>query len=370
MSKKIVFIIFVSGFMFFTSCQNPVSKKTEHSKKLNIIVLIGDGMGLSQLSSVYYYGTDASAFDRFKSIGFINTTSASHKITDSGAGGTAFSIGKRTYNGAIGVGTDSMPAKNIVEILSERGYMTGIIATSSITHATPAAFYAHVKNRELHDDIALQLVHSAVDFFAGSGIRYFNQRNDKLNLFDTFPKYGFIVDTNSLKTNIHFDINKKYGFLLYAKSMPKATENRGDFLPNATKEAIKYLSMSEKGFFLMVEGSQIDWGGHDNDADYLIAEVLDFNKAVNAALDYAEKDGNTLVIVLADHETGGFNLSSKASDEENEDDYNTIIPSFATKGHSASLIPVFAYGPGAENFAGIYKNFEIFEKILNGNKIK
>ena len=353
----------------FSSCKKTGQQQPEN-KPLNIIVMIGDGMGLSQISSLYYAGNDTPSFTFFPVVGLINTSSASHKITDSGAGGTAFSIGERTYNGAIGVGTDSLPRKNLVEILSEKAYLTGLVATSSITHATPAAFYAHVRNRSMEEEIALQLIHSDIDFFAGSGIKFFNQRNDRINLFDTFPKYGFLVDTQSLKANIQYDINKKYGFLLYARSMPKATEKRGDFLPNATKAAIKYLSASEHGFFLMVEGSQIDWAGHDNDADYLIAEILDFNKAIKVALDFAEKDGNTLVVVLADHETGGFSLPSSAGYEDEESDYNSIKPTFSSKGHTASLIPVFAFGKGAENFGGIYQNKDIFYKILQSAGLK
>ena len=139
--------------------------------------------------------------------------------------------------------------------------------------------------------------------------------------------------------------------------MPRLIDGRGSFLYDATKLGLKKLSKDKEGFFLMVEGSQIDWGGHANDADYLISELIDFDTVMGQVLDYAEKDGNTLVIVTADHETGGFTLASE------EGNYNKIKPSFSTGGHSAAMVPVFAYGPGASSFAGIYENTEIHTKI-------
>lgn len=146
-------------------------------------------------------------------------------------------------------------------------------------------------------------------------------------------------------------------------AMPAMTENRGDFLPKATSKAIEYLSAGDSPFFLMVEGSQIDWAGHDNNKDYLVAEMLDFDKVIGVAMDFAEKDGNTLVIVLADHETGGFTLSASHA-EGMKGDYNVIDPSFATSGHSAALIPVLAFGPGSELFRGFYQNNEIYAKMI------
>ena len=149
--------------------------------------------------------------------------------------------------------------------------------------------------------------------------------------------------------------------------MPKITEGRGTFLKDATMLGVNFLSRKNKSFFMMSEGSQIDWGGHDNDSNYLITELIDFDEMIGAVLDYAEKDGETLVIVTSDHETGGFSLSGKNfvdMDDELDQDYSEIEPSFSTGGHTATLIPVFAYGPGSEEFRGIYDNTDIFNKIL------
>ena len=139
--------------------------------------------------------------------------------------------------------------------------------------------------------------------------------------------------------------------------MPKKIDGRGDFLPNATQLALEKLAKSEEGFFLMIEGSQIDWGGHSNEADYLIGELIDFDKTIGVALDYAKTNEETLVIVTADHETGGFTLASDGGD------YNKLNPTFSTGGHSSTMVPVFAKGPGAEFFNGIYENTEIYTKM-------
>ncbi len=347
-------------FFLFNSCdafsQNIKIKKTT---KPNVILLIGDGMGLSQLSSVFYYGDKTPAVSKFTEIGLINTSSATDIVTDSGAGGTAFSCGIKTYNNTIGMNTDTLKVKNITELLSEKKYNTGVISTSAITHATPACFYAHVKSRKMENEIAQQLVSSDIDFFAGGGMQFFSNRVDSVDVLKALSDNGFIINNDKNKP---LNQEKKYGFLLAEKAMPEMTNGRGDFLPEYTKLALEYFAEKGKNFFLMVEGSQIDWAGHKNNAEYLIAEMLDFDKAVGVALDFAEKDKNTLVIVLADHETGGFTLAADGKD------YNTIKPSFASKEHSTSLIPVLAFGPGSEKFSGIYQNIDIFHKILELTK--
>lgn len=359
MIKNIVFVLISISMAFQWGFSQPIPGMN-YQKPPNIIFLIGDGMGLSEVSASFYFSEQASNFNRFKEIGLINTSSSSHKITDSGAGGSAFSIGVKTYNGAIGVDTDTNTVKNIVEILSEKAYNTGVISTSAITHATPASFYAHVPQRKMEEEIAIQLLNSEIDFFAGGGMKFFNQRSDDIDLIALAGEKGFTINTLGLE-NVQFNEQEKYGFILAEKGMPTMLEARGNFLLDATSIALDYFSQSENSFFLMVEGSQIDWGGHANDAEYLIAEMLDFDKAVGVALDFAEKDGNTLVIVTADHETGGFTLAAG-------ENYNEIVPVFSTGGHSTTLIPVFAFGPGAANFKGIYQNNEIFSKMLEALK--
>ena len=361
------FISFLFISNFFISCKSQkefVSLETTRNKAItptkkvkNIILLIGDGMGLSQVSASQFYNKNVSNFDRFPVIGLIKTSSSSDLITDSAASATAFASGIKTYNGALGVNTDTLAVKTIVEEISKIGISTGIISTSSIVHATPAAFYTHTKKRSMYEDIASQLVSSDIDFFAGGGINYFNDRKDKRNLILELEKKGFSINTESLPKNTKPVLNKKQGYLLAPNGMPKMLDGRGEFLTNATKLAIESLSSNEEGFFLMIEGAQIDWGGHDNDADYLISELIDFDNTIGVALDFAKLNGETLVIVTADHETGGFTLA------QDNGDYNKIKPVFSTDGHSATMVPVFAKGPNAEDFGGIYEDTAIYNKM-------
>jgi len=344
--------------------EEPVKEKNSP----NIILIIGDGTGLTQLSTLWYYGNETPNYERFKVVGLSKTNSSSHQITDSGAGATAFSIGEKTYNGAIGVDKDSVSKTLITEILTEKGYASGLIATSSITHATPASFYAHVKSRNEAYEIASQLVTSDIDFFAGGGIGYFAQRPDEQNLIEQLRENGFAIDTHSIDSIL---IGDKQGYLLADDGLPTIKEGRGDFLAKSTNKAIEFLDAKEAPFFLMIEGSQVDWGGHANDAEYIVTEAADLDKAVGIALDYASKHGNTLVVALADHETGGFALSPvqvNGFGGIKKDDYNKVEGKFTTVGHTCAHIPVFAFGPKAELFSGIYENNLIFNKLLESCK--
>ena len=360
-TKSIISLFLISLVLLSCKTNKEVEVKnainTNVKKPKNIILLIGDGMGLSQVSASQFYNENPSNFERFPVIGLNKTSSSSDVITDSAAGATAFASGVKTYNGAIGVTSDTLAVGTIVEQISPNGISTGLIATSSITHATPACFYAHVKSRSMQEEIATFLVDSEVDFFAGGGLKFFNKREDGKDLTLELEQKGFEVSKDNLPKNIS---DKKQAIFLSKGGMPTIEQGRGDFLPNATQLALEYLSKNEEGFFLMVEGSQIDWGGHDKDADYLISELIDFDKTIGVALDFAASNGETLVIVTADHETGGFTL---ASDERG--DYNNIQPVFSTDGHSATMVPVFSKGPGSENFGGIYENTAIYYKILS-----
>lgn len=360
MRKTGLLVLLTSAFMM-TYAGN---ESAGDSKPRNIIFLIGDGMGLSSVTTTFYYGDQQSVFSHFQEIGLIRTSSATHKVTDSAASGTAMSSGTKTYNGAIGLDTTGLPVKNITEVVSELGWNTGVVATSTISHATPASFYAHARSRSMEELISSQLLVSEIDFFAGGGINTFTQRQDSLDLISIGADRGFVIDTTALAAPGTLDPTRKYGFLLAPGGMPSMPDGRGDFLPEATTLAIDHLSGNDKGFFLMVEGSQIDWAGHANNTIYLVEEMLDFEKTIEAALDFARKDGNTLVVVTADHETGGVSLSAKHDPETGRDDYAEIGITYATGGHSATLLPVFAFGPGAEEFKGIYENTELFYKMV------
>lgn len=369
--QKIIIPFIVLGLASCKSTSTINNKITTSKKPKNVILLISDGTGLSQISSAYYYKDSTPNYSRFENIGLIKTSSSKQDITDSAAGATAFACGIKTYNGAIGVANDSTNVENIIELVSSKNIKTGVIASLAITHATPASFYGHTLSRDSQEKIALQLTQSRVDFFAGGGLKYFNDRTDGQNLLTTFKENQFEINTNSLSDFETIASSKKVGFLLSKSGMPTMEEGRGNFLSNATELGIQFLNKDNSSFFLMSEGSQIDWGGHANNASWLISELIDFDNLIGKVLDFAEKDGNTLVVVTSDHETGGFTLAAKKKKREDGSeyrDYSEIDPTFSTGGHSAALIPVFAFGPGSEEFKGVYENNDIFHKILEVTK--
>ncbi len=369
-------IVYALAFIFISSCaskkavtQSPASPSGKSKvinsvvsgpKPVNVIIMIGDGMGLSQISALDYLDTKRNAFDRFPTVGLLKTSSSAQLITDSAAGATVYSTGVRTYNGAIGVSQDTVAIETILEQLAKQDYKTGLVATSSITHATPASFYAHQKLRSMEEEIANDLLNSDVDYFAGGGLAFFTQRKDKRDLVKEFQDKGYEMDTTSYQ-NISDSPNKK-GILLAPKGMPKMLEGRGDFLETVSMKGIEYLSSSGNPFFMLIEGSQIDWGGHANDGPYLATELQDFNETINAVLDWAEKDGNTIVIVTADHECGGFSLSSKSV--FGKSDYNIIDYAFTTTGHTGTMVPIYSYGPKHDLFNGTFKNTAVYSKLM------
>lgn len=319
----------------------------------NIILLIGDGMGLPQVYAAMSASRDNLNMTRMPNTAIVKTLSADNYITDSAAAGTALACGVKTNNGMVGMSPDKSPLKSILHIAEDHGLATGIAVSCDVTHATPAAFIASVESRKMAQDIALQYLDSGVDVFIGGGRENFNERADSLNLIDSLLFRNYKV-VNSIPAMMEVTSGKLAG-ILYPAHPPKYSEGRGDMLSIATSKALELLVQNQKGFFLMVEGSQIDWAGHDNDIKYMLDETLDFDMAVGVALDFAEKNGETLVIVTADHETGGFtNLGGNFLTGEADGKYST-------DNHSGTPVPVFTYGPGSSHFEGILDNTDIFK---------
>ncbi len=360
----LVSLILGSVILTLSSFNGPKLKsKTSSTKPKNVILLIGDGMGLSQVSYAIIESNERLNFERFKKMGFSKTAASNHKITDSAAGATALSTGKKSYNGAIAVDDNKQALPTILELAEKKGIATGMIATSAITHATPASFIAHRESREMYEEIALDFLNTDIDLFIGGGYDHFAKRKDNKDLIQALKdrEYEVVSDVNGLYS---FNSTKKLAALVAPKHLAAAKDGRGNFLEVATELSLNILSKDTDGFFLMIEGSQIDWGGHANDAEYIRTEVLDFDRAIKKALDFAEKDGNTLVIVTADHETGGFALSGNEEDKTQ----NKIEPKFTTKNHTGVLVPVYAYGPGADKLTGFYENtyiFSVMKEVLN-----
>lgn len=354
-------LIFLFTFLLLVvGCEHEKTSKT----KPNIILMIGDGMGVSQVTAANYWNPETSNFYRFKTVGLMETSSTSHKVTDSASGATAFAIGEKTYKRAIGVASDSTRKETILEKLHKQGYQTGLISLTSITHATPASFYAHVTDRDMHEEIAAQLVDADVDFFAGGGWKYFREREDNRDLFRELGNKGYEMDSLALPSQL--DGSKKYGFLLEKGSLPSKVQGRKDFLQKASALAIDYFRKSDKPYFLMIEGSYIDWGGHAEDAQMMIQEVVDFDRTIGVVLDKVATNPNTLTVVTADHETGGVAIGKYY--EKNEAGDRVEVPDtlgvyFHDDQHTAAMVPVFAKGYKEEVFSGVYPNNMIYHKL-------
>lgn len=323
-------------------------------KPTNIILMIGDGTGLAQLYSGYTANHGSLSIFNIPTVGLCVTTSANNYITDSAAGATAIATGSKTNNRYIGVDSNAKPVSTLVELLHLQDYHTALITCDDVTGATPASFYAHQPERGMSEQIANDFLKSNVDILIGGGLENFSLRKDKRNLLDSLHAYGYSVATQfeALDT-----ITNSRFVVLDNEVVTPIQRGRGEFLSKSLSKSLSILGVNRQKFFLMLEGAQIDWGGHDNNLGYIVTEVLDFDKAVAEAMKYVDADDNTLLIVTADHETGGLSLI------EGDIESGFVQGSFSTTDHSGIPVPLFAYGPGAELFKGVYPSHEIFVKI-------
>ncbi len=335
-----------------------VRQKFCRKKPKNVILMIGDGMGIAQI----YAGMTANRGNLFlnniKHVGFSLTYSANRYVTDSGAGGTAIATGHKTNNSSIGVDSEERPVPSILEMAQANGLATGIVVTTSILDATPAAFVAHVPDRDMMPEIAADFAETGPDVFIGGGIEHFINRMDGRNLLKELSAKGYQV-CDTITELLEIRTGKLAGFLTESR-----ISQRGDQLPLTTEVALDILDDHKKGFFLVVEGSEIDGGGHSNDMAFTVEEMLDFDRTVGKALAFASRNHRTLVVVLSDHETGGLTLV------DGEISSGKITGRFSTTGHTGLMVPVFAYGPGADLFSGIDENTSLFNKFIKLLRLK
>jgi alkaline phosphatase len=329
----------------------------------NIIIMIGDGMGIGQVTAGRTL-KGSLALDKFKTVGLLLTHAAGKDyITDSAAGATALSTGVKTYNGAIGVNPDTVAVENVLERGKKKGKRTGVVVACSITHATPASFVAHVPLRGMQLEIAEQISRGVTDVFLGGGWGWFlpdsmgGRRKDGKNLISLMQKSGYkYVSKEGEFRNLRQHSGKILG--LFAENQLDSAQARRPSLREMTATALKILSQSDSGFVLMVEGSQIDWASHDHKTNQIMVEMADFDDAIEEVVAFAGKDRQTLVIVTADHETGGFALAGGSLETKE------VTGKFTTTGHSAAMVPLFASGPGSAQFAGIQQNSNVGSILL------
>jgi alkaline phosphatase len=378
-----------------------------------VILFIGDGAGTGYWTAAAL-SADHLAAKTLSVMGLVETGASDSKVTDSAASATAYSTGVRTYNGAIGMDPDSNSLTTVLEVAQGRGLATGLVATSSITHATPAAFASHVPDRGMLWEIARQLAAAEVDVILGGGRRYFDptRRPDSLDLLSMVAARSSYIETAGELADLQTsEIHSLVG--LFADDHMPPEPRRSPTLPAMTRAALEVLDHDPDGFFLMVEGSQPDWRGHDNDPlGAIAAEMLDLDRAVGVALDYQARHPETLIVVTADHETGGLAIQQTGSrrlltraatmadstvaqlaeasafvDPELAtmadsaswymarlsnllrrqaalmDDSSVLVARYTTDGHTAQMVPLFASGPGAEQFGGIKENWKIGELL-------
>ncbi|PKA98173.1 alkaline phosphatase [Flavobacteriaceae bacterium MAR_2009_75] len=308
------------------------------SKVENVILMIGDGNGLTQISATALANNGETTLTQLKSIGFLKTQSADDFTTDSAGAGTALATGHKAPNRAIGMTTDGK-IENITELLSKKGFVSGIITTDEISGATPSSFYAHQIDRSLSKGIRKDLEESNISVFSSI---------DRVENFKD-SKYTLLESSDKLISHVGHHV----GFL-----MGQLDDKEKKELASTTKNTLAYLKNSKKPFFLMVEGAKIDSYGHTNEIDGVINEGIGFDQAIAEALKFADKNKNTLVVITADHETGGLTIpQGKMAKHEIEGD-------FTTHDHTAVMVPIFAYGPQSQLFQGVYENNEVFHKIL------
>ncbi len=325
----------------------------------NVIVCIGDGMGHSQIAMARIAAAGPAGrlhMERIPQACTVTTHCADSEITCSAASATALATGIKTNKGMIGMDPQGKKYQTILHAAAQTGMMTGIVVSSSVTHATPAGFYAHVEDRSYARQIAAQLLDAKVNVAFGGGRRYFLpmkkrllRHTDQTDLISSAVAdgYAYIHDAAGLQT-----ARGPHVLGLFADQHLDA-DSPGPWLAELTEKAIELLDTSANGFFLMIEGSHIDWTCHENNAHECIRQTLLFDLAVKVAIDFAIRDGRTLVLVTADHETGG--LVVKGWDRHTRH----FQLDWTTTGHTAAPVPLFAFGPAAQNFRGELDNTDV-----------
>lgn len=328
-------------------------------KPKNVILLIGDGMGLTQIYSGYTANKGQLSLFNIPTQGFSITKASDSYITDSAAGATAMATGNKTNNRFISVDENGKPLELITQQLAKKGYKTAVISAGNITDATPAAFYAHQPERSYSEPIANDFLSNPSDILIGGGQKEFISRKDGKDLSKALIEKGY---TFSDKFNSLDTIKNSRFVVLEDAAVVSMKNGRGDFLTKSFKKAVNTFSKTKNPFFMMAEGAQIDYGGHQNNVEYVVREMLDFDKLVGQAMEFVDQNPETLLIVTADHETGGLSLIDGSIEK------GYVHGSFSTNDHTAVPVPIFAYGAGAQNFSGVYQNTAIYTKILEALK--
>ena len=313
-----------------------------------ILLLIGDGNGLAQISSGIVANGGELTLTQLRTIGLVKTQAADDFTTDSASGATAMATGQKANNRALGLNASGDSIPNLPYFLSQKGFKTGLVTNDELTGATPAAFYAHHPERDAAAEIAGYLSTSALNLVIGGGGKHF--KKEKLS------QAGFTLVSNMQELG---EVKEpRVAHFASEGGMPSMEAGRGNFLSQAFLQASSYLGKGKSPFFLMLEAAKIDSGGHSNAPSTIVTELLDFDRAIAEAIRYADTHPGTLVLVTADHETGGVSIPQ--GDLERRE----IELAFHSDDHTGILVPLFAYGARSSAFAGVYDNTEIFHRLM------
>jgi len=403
-----------------------------NQKVENVIFMVPDGYSASYATNYRWYKGEETVLDSML-VGMMRTHSANSEVTDSAAAGTAMATGEKTNNGMISMSPEGEELDTILEAAEERKLSTGLVATSTITHATPAVFASHVDDRNNEAAIAPQILENDVDVILGGGKEIFlpesKDGKQEKNLIQQAKDDGYIfVEDSKALSNVKKEEDKLLGLFAEGPMAPELDreETKQPSLSEMTDAAINVLKKDKDGFFLMVEGSQIDWAGHAHDAAWAMADSEAFEEAVQAAVEFAKKDKNTLVVVAADHDTGGMSvggygeydanleilrdvtatgdfmaealneeqsnakevvkkyaeidlteeeISQIRNAEEPANAINEVISKRALVGwtsteHTGTDVPLYAFGPQADLFAGLHNNTDLPHLFAEALKIK
>ena len=345
----------IGGAAIFVMAGMVTTAAAQAPRKL--ILFHADGAGTAHWS-VARQAVGELAVDRFQALGLSDTRGADHIVTESAAGATALATGVRSFMGALGVGPDSQPRETVLEAAQARQMATGLVTTTYIVDATPAAFYSHSPSRRDWGTIIGHLVQRRPNVLIGGGRELFEQMmtSDSVGLLDALRHIYTVVvsgpDLAALDPNTVTNLMA----LLAAHDLPLAGA-REPSLARLTEIALTMLDKNPNGFFLLVENEETDTQAHDN-ADYAViaAEMRAFDEAICVAVSYQERHPETLIVVAADHETGGMILAT--------DSLGGPQVAYVTLGHTGEMVPVFANGPGAERFRGLLRNEEVGQAML------
>ena len=323
-------------------------------KVKNVILMIGDGMSLAHMYTAWTANRGQLWLENAQYTGLSKTWCTNRLVCDSGSGGTALATGQKTCYHAVGTDPQGNPLTTLCDLAKAKGKSAGIAVTCRLWDATPCDFSCHDLDRDKEQELIGDYPTSGLDYAFGGGAKYFTNRADGRDIFKELEANGYHVsrtwdDLAAWKSGKVFAVP-------YDVDTPLPDE-RGALLARASLKGIELLNQNRNGFFMMVEGSQLDDYGHFNQLDLLMKETLDFDQTIGKMMKWAAQDGETLVVVSADHETGGLTLVDGNKDE------GKVTCCFSTKSHSGVMVPVYAFGPGSEQFSGIMENTDIFKKI-------